>query len=451
MPLQTFGDWIAKQSRAELSDEIAHHATRAFLDWMGAAIAGGGEPPAVLLTRAFAAETPNHGATLIPGGQRTDARTAALINGTASHTVEVDDIFRDGIYHPGSPTVAAVLALAEPAGSSGRDVLSAIAVGYEVGTRIAAAIQPSHYRFWHTTGTVGAIGAAAGAAAAIGLDGEQSGHALATATTLAAGLQQAFRSDAMSKPLHAGHAAQIGVLAALACREGFTGALDVLDGPAGFGAAMSEEAHWDGITAELGSRWNITKATFKFHAACGHTFAPVDIALVLREKYDLTPERIRWVRVETAETPARTAGIRSPKTPFEAKFSIPYTVASAFVRGHVQVSAFTPEALMELPVRELQDKVEVVVDDAMTKTFPGVRSARLHVTTVDGEEIIQRADTRKGDPDSPLTDRELTSKFVALATPVLGAAEAQSLQQRLWRTADSASVSELFPSAASPT
>src|SRR5262249_55928923 len=151
-------------------------------------------------------------------------------NATAAHTAEVDDIFRDGIYHPGAPTIAAAFSLSEK-----ENLLRAVVVGYEISTRIGAAMGRAHYKYWHNTGTIGCFGAAAAAAEALALDAGRFAHALATVATFSAGLQQAFRMDSMSKPLHAGHAAEAGVLAALAAREGVTGSLDVMEGEAGGG------------------------------------------------------------------------------------------------------------------------------------------------------------------------------------------------------------------------
>ena len=208
--------------------------------------------PATLLESALAEDLDRGGATLALGRNAT-ARTAALINGTAAHTIEFDDIYRDAIYHPGAPTIAAALAVAQERGASGEAFLRGVIVGYEISTRIGAAMGRAHYRYWHNTGTVGSFGAAAAAAAMLlAWTRERFAHALATVTTFAAGLQQAFRMDSMSKPLHAGHAAEAGLLAALAAREGVTGSLDVIDGEAGFGRAMSDGPDWDQARCDAG-------------------------------------------------------------------------------------------------------------------------------------------------------------------------------------------------------
>jgi len=156
-------DFASDLTYATLPDAVRHAAKRCLLDWLGAAICGSPVPPATLMTTALADELGHGRARLVPSGTLAPLRTAALINGTAAHAMEVDDIFREGVYHPGSPVIAAALAAAQHAGASGAELLAAIVAGYEISNPVAAAMQPAHYDFWHTTGIVGAIGAAAGA------------------------------------------------------------------------------------------------------------------------------------------------------------------------------------------------------------------------------------------------------------------------------------------------
>jgi 2-methylcitrate dehydratase PrpD len=431
MVLRQFADFGLQQRTGPLDPDVVHAANRAVVDWFSATVAGSDMQPAVILRAALLEDREIGPCALVPGGQRTAARTAALINATASHTAELDDIYRDGLYHPGSPTVAAALAAAERVGASGPELLRAVAVGYEVGDRIAAAVQPAHYTYWHTTGTVGTIGAAAASAEVLGLDAEQFAHALATATTMAAGLQQAFRSDAMSKPLHAGHAAEAGLLAAMAAARGFTGALDVLDGEAGFGAAMASSPDWTEATADLGRPWGITQATVKNHSCCGHTFAAVDAALALRAQ-GLTPEDVAEVHVATYGTAIKVAGNPDPHTEFEAKFSTAYCVAAALALGSVRLRAFEEDRLRDPALRRLMDRTTLHVDPEFDAAFPKQRGARVTVVDRNGAEHVHIRPTRKGDPDDLLTDAELRDKLDDLTVPVLGQQEADALAARLW-------------------
>ncbi|MFA7665610.1 MAG: MmgE/PrpD family protein, partial [Burkholderiaceae bacterium] len=201
--MEVAAEFGAQPPAAIDSEEILHHAKRAVLDWHAAAIPGAVQAPPVLLEKVLADEL-DRGPSALVLGRRATTRAAAFLDGTAAHTVEVDDIFKQAIYHPGAPTIAAARAVAREVGASGRDFLRATTVGYEISTRIGAAMGRAHYRYWHNTGTVGAFGAAAAAAVLYRLDAGRFAHALATVATFAAGLQQAFRMDSMSKPMHAG-------------------------------------------------------------------------------------------------------------------------------------------------------------------------------------------------------------------------------------------------------
>ncbi len=323
---------------------MVHDAKRAVVDWYAALFPGAIVAPATLLERALAEELDRGNARLALGRAAT-MRAAALINGTASHTVEFDDIFREAIYHPGAPTIAAALAVAQNEGASGADFLRAVVAGYEISTRIGKALGRTHYRYWHTTGTVGSFGAAAAAGMLLGLSREQYAHALATVTTFAAGLQQAFRMDSMSKPLHAGRAAEAGVLAALAAREGVTGSLDAIDGEAGLGRAMSDGPDWVAACAGLGQDFNVSTMTFKNHGCCGHTFAAIDGALALMSRSGRRAGDIARVRVATYQAALAVANNREAASAAQAKFSLAYVVAHALAHGSVRLDAFSPERL----------------------------------------------------------------------------------------------------------
>ncbi len=429
---QRFAAFAASLHGAPLAPEVIHHAKRAIVDWYAALLPGAVEPPPTLLERALADDLDRGGARLALGRAAT-VRTAALINGTAAHTVEVDDIYREAIYHPGAPTIAAALALAQARQATGMEMIRAVVAGYEVSTRIGAALGRAHYRHWHNTGTVGTFGAVSAAATLLGLDAGRHAHALCTGATFAAGLQQAFRMDSMSKPLHAGHAAEAGVLAALAAEQGVTGSLDVLDGEAGLGRAMGDGPDWHAATATLGRDFHITRMTFKNHACCGHTFAPIDGALELQRRMGSPRwQDVHRVEIATYGPALAVAGNPDPRTAAEARFSIPFVVATALIHGSVRLSAFTPERLADADIRALMARIRLSVDPELDGRFPGQRAARVRITTAGGREGDYLQPTRKGDPEQPLTDAELSDKFMELAAPVAGEARARGLLARLW-------------------
>ena len=429
---EQLADYAVAERTAPLSVDVRHHARRALIDWFAALLPGALLPPATLLADALGDEL-DHGNSIVYGSnRRATLRAAALINATAAHTIEFDDIFKDAVYHPGCPVIGAALAAAQARGASGDALLRAIVVGYEISTRVGVSVQPSHYNFWHTTGTVGTFGAAAAVASILGATAQQTAHALANAGTFAAALQQAFRSDAMSKPLHAGHAADAGAMAALGAAKGITGALDILEGEAGFGAAMSVNPNWAAATDGLGSRYNITAMTFKNHGCCGHTFAAIDAALVLQAAHGIDYRDIAHIAVGGYRATFEVTGRKSVATPFEGRFSTPFTVAMALVYGSVRLEAFEPHRLADAQVQALMQKVDVHIDPEIAAGFPSQRAARVTIRLADGRAFTHFQPTRKGDPDMPLDDEELEAKFFELTEPVVGAVAARDLLGRLW-------------------
>src|SRR6185437_10750492 len=364
MLLDQIADYCRQEAGREPPQVAVHHAKRAVIDWFAALYPGTRMPPATNLVRAHREEL-GRGKSSLPGfGDKAFPALAAWINGTSAHAAEFDDIFRPALYHPGAPTIAAALAMGEDANLPGRDFLKAVIVGYEVSTRIGVAIQPSHYRFFHTTGTVGCLGSAAACAFLLAPgDGDVMRHSLATAASIAAGLQQAFRSDSMTKALHSGHAASAGLTAAKAAAAGATGAMDILEGEAGFGAALSSGADWERATEGLGERYNITSITQKAHGCCGHAFAAIDAALALRPQL-AAHDTIQSITVDTYKAALDIAGHLDPQSPTQARFSIPYVVCVALIHGSVRLDAFTDASLQDARLRALMKKLILNHDPA---------------------------------------------------------------------------------------
>ena len=443
--VEHFAAFAESYRKRPIEPQVLHHAKRSVIDWHAALFPGSVIPPATLLERALAEEigrgldgNEDGNEARLADGRPAGVRAAALINGAAAHTAEVDDIYRDGIYHPGAPTIAAGLAVAQSRGASGEAFLRAVIVGYEISTRIAQAMGRAHYKYWHNTGTIGCFGAASAAAELLGLDRGRFAHALATVATFAAGLQQAFRSDSMSKPMHAGRAADAGVTAALAAAEGVIGALDIMEGEAGFGRAMGyadagEGPDWERALATLGEDFHICRMTVKNHACCGHAFAAIDGALALKAQMGVAADEITRVRVGGYRATLEVAGIAEPATAAEARFSTPYLVATALTHGSVRLAAFEPPRLEDAHTRALMRRVELALDPAIDAAFPAQRAARVAIEARDGRRGEHLQATRKGDPDLPLSDAELEAKYLELAAPVLGEERARTLLAGLWK------------------
>lgn len=428
---EVFGCYAEQYKHQILPAKVIHHAKRAVIDWYASLLPGLASAPLAQLERVLS-EDLDRGRASLGNGRAATARAAALFNGTAAHAAEIDDSYRDAMYHPGAATIAAALAASQDAGGDGLSFLRALVLGYEISTRIGVVMGRPHYRFWHNTGTVGCFGAAAAAAGVMGLSGSAFSHALATAATFSAGLQQAFRMDSMSKPLHAGRAAEAGLLAAQLAAQNVTGSLDVLDGKAGFGQAMGNGPDWSQVGETLGHDFHITRLTFKNHVGCGHTFAAIDAALALREKHGLKAQEIAQVRVDTYKTALDIACYERPQSANESRFSMHYVVATALAKGSVRLAAYELDQLHDPDTRALLERVEVHVDPAINAAFPGQRSARVEVVTLNGERLVHLQSDRKGDPELPLSDAELEGKFLELASPVIGDEAAAVMLRRLW-------------------
>lgn len=425
---QAAHDWRT----CDVSSAVAHDARRAVLDWFAAMLPGCVEGPVVALSRALQTERGQGAALSYAEGTTGSARHAALLNGTASHTVEFDDIFRDGGYHPGSPTISAALAVAQAEGASMDAFLRAVIGGYEVGCRIAMALQPSHYRHWHITATVGTMGAAVSTAMLKGCDNDQIAHAIAIASSFAGGHQENLQGQGQTKPMHCGHAADAGVLAGLSAAAGVTGSPHSLTAPYGYAAATSDNTgDWDKGLAGLGDWTPISRMTFKNHGCCGHIFPTLDALRAVQEHHAFGPDDVGRITVYGYGPTNSICDRMHVNSARDARFSVQYCTAALLHTGGVRLAAFTPEALARPDLRAFMPKVIVKEDPEIAARYPAQRQARLRIELTSGEMIEHFQPTRKGDPDDPLTDAELFEKYDELTSGILSADEARTLKDQV--------------------
>lgn len=434
--IETLARFVAGFSQTPLPPVVAHAAQRAVVDWY-ASVYPGLSMQATTVLEAVLADDLERGPARLLGvrARAATVRAAALYHGTAAHAAELDDSFRDAMVHPGAATIAAALAVAQSMDTSvrvsGASLLRAVVLGYEVSTRIGVVLGASHYRYWHSTGTLGSFGAAAAAASLLGLNEVQTAHALAITATMAAGLQQAFRQDAMAKPLHAGRAAEAGVLAAQLAAGGLRSSLDVLDGTAGLGRAMSDGPDWTAIGATLGQDFHVTRLTFKNHVGCGHTFAAIDGALELQRAHGFAAADVEALHLGVYRATLDIAPHVEPRDAEQAKFSLHYMVATALVHGSVRLAAFEPERVHNQATRALMARTTKALDPEVDAAFPGRRGARVEVLLRDGRRFVHHQTDRRGDPELPLSDQDLDDKFLELAEPVVGLETARAQLARI--------------------
>lgn len=407
-----------------LPDPVRRAVLDAFQDWLGNAAAGLSTPFGEAVRNVARLNGGEGRATIVGTRGKTDPLTAALVNGGASHALEFDDSHKGTFYHPGSPAIAAALAAAQASDCRGTDLLDGIAAGYETGIRVAEALGPSHYKYWHTTGTAGTLAAAAAVARVLRLPESQTIAAFGLAGTQAAGLWEVLPEAPAAKNLHAGRAAQSGVLAAFLAREGVPGPSSIFEGGRGLFAAMVPDgADAEACSEKLGRIWRILEITFKAYPICGHAMTPVEAALLIRTQLD--GAEISRLVVYSNAISMRVAGNPDPLDGFAAKFSIPYCVAAALSRGRVTQAEFEPAILRDAGLRDLMGRVELVALPEYDRIAKTIRPARIEAELDDGRTVEAVSETRRGDPEQPLTAEEMQTKFLGLAALAWGEDRAQ--------------------------
>jgi 2-methylcitrate dehydratase PrpD len=323
--------------------------------------------------------------------------------------------------HPSAPLVAAALAAAELAGASGRALLDAYVVGFELEGRLGRAMNPRHYqRGWHCTSTLGTIAATATAARLLGLDANAAGHALGIAASAASGLKENFGT--MVKPLHAGLAARNGVLAARLARDGMTASPAAIEGPQGFLAAMdSEQPSLDINAADLGVRWEIvdTGITVKLYPSCAGTHPTLDALLDLRRRDAFTGEDVDAIEIGVDPIVPTILIYDRPASGLEGKFSMPFCAAAAIVHGRVGVETFDASRISDPAILAMQSRVSMRIDPTLDASAPPLTQARVTVRLRDGRVLTASADGARGYHDRPASDDELAAKFTSCATQTL--------------------------------
>ncbi|MHB8091577.1 MAG: MmgE/PrpD family protein [Syntrophales bacterium] len=414
------------------------------LDWLGSAHAGG-ELPSVRMIRKVAGSLGGHPeSTSIPDAKKTSCLLAALVNGASSHVLEMDDLHRESILHPACVILPVVLALGERQHASGQELIVAASVGYEIGIRVALAVGTDHYNYWHTTSTCGTYGAAAAAAKLLSLNEEQFVWAMGSAGTQAAGLWEFLADNAMSKQLHAGKAALNGMLAALLAKEGFTGARKILEGGKGFFVATSKNFAVNKCTDGLGEVFHSDRNSLKYYASCGHTHSAIDAVLQATQGRTFKPSEVEAVRVRVYQAAIDLLGEIEPKSPYLAKFNLPFCIATALAYGHVRLGDFTEERLGDADLQALMAKVSFTVDPGLTKVYPRKWPASVTIALADGRQLGAENEYPKGDPENPLTASELIAKFKSLTDGILSEKQADRIADRVMNMEKIADANELL-------
>lgn len=428
-------DYAANLAPSDLSDDARAIARQCIMDWFAVTIAGAAEPAALIVKAAMATEGGIEAATLVGSGERVPVSHAALINGTASHAHDYDDVHTSILGHPTVAVFPAILALAEADGLSGADLITAFVAGYETACRIGELVEPSHYdQGFHATATVGSFGAAAAVCHIMKLDAETTATAFGIAGTLTSGLKSMFGT--MCKPLHAGRAAENGLRAARLAARGFSSASEVLECSQGFAETQSQDFNVEAAFANPAGGFHIRANLFKYHACCYLTHAPIEAALALVRSEQIASADIEHVQIRTAAECDKVCNIAEPKTGLEAKFSLRLTTAMALAGCDTAAFETYDDEVASTPALvELRDRTDVVFE----ADWPETR-AEVSLTLKDGRTVT--ADHDSGIPAADVTEQgtRIRSKFLALTKPILGDARSQRLADAIEAIDDAATL-----------
>jgi 2-methylcitrate dehydratase PrpD len=415
-------EFVACVSAGEIPDDVGRLAKRSILDGLGLAVAGSRSRAAQIAAAEVASYGPLVSESSVLGtGASTAARFGAFLNGLAIHADDFDDtqlaVSSDRVYglltHPTAPVLPAVLALGERDGRSGGEVLAAYAVGVEVATKVAEAIDPRHYNDgFHSTATAGSIGAGAGAARILELDEETTAIALGIAASSAGGLRENFGT--MTKPLHAGRAAENGVVAASLAAAGFSAAANVLEARRGFFQAAGGGHDPAMIHDRLGRPWTFSDPgiSIKPHPSGSLTHPAMGAFLDLVLEHDLRPADVALVRVGTNRHMPNALIHHRPTNELEAKFSMEFCIAILLLERRAGLAEFTDDVVNRADIQELISRVTFEADPAADEGGFREMTSLIEVTLRDGRILRTRAKFGKGSPANPMRDDELIDKFL---------------------------------------
>jgi 2-methylcitrate dehydratase PrpD len=434
-PSETLASFAARLRFGDIPEPVLRRTENLFLDWFGSALAGKGARP-VETIECFARQMgPGAGESeVLISRRRTTPLFAAMVNAASSHFAEADDVHNGAVFHPGTVVFPPALAVAQALGSSGRELVTAVVAGYEVGIRVSEFLGRSHYKIFHTTGTAGSLAAAAVVGRLLCLLPEQMLHAFGSAGTQAAGLWEFLGDAADSKQLHAANAAASGLLSAFLAEKGFRGARHVLEGPKGMGAGMSQDSDRARLVDRLGERWAVVETSFKHHASCRHTHPAADALLQVIHQHKLTPEVITRVTAYVHQGALDLLGpVLQPQTAHHAKFSMGTVLGMVALFHRAGIEEFEVY-FNDARIAAFREKVFMILDSEVDQAYPLRWIGKVTVETTDHRVLHGRVEEPKGDPGNTLTRSELELKALRLAQ-FNGAATAEEMnrvRERIW-------------------
>lgn len=437
-----------------IPDEVRTLATNHLVDGVAVMLAGATEDSGRLVRGHLREVGGKPQAAVLGSALRAPLQLAAWANGVAGHAMDYDDtqLATDpqSVYglltHPTVPVLAGALAAAEGTGASGAALLDAYIVGVEVACRIADAIAPRHYRDgFHSTATMGGFGAAAAAARLYGCDLDQTLRAFGLAATMGAGLREHFGT--MTKPFHAGRAAESGLFAVLLARRGWTAATNILEARRGFYAAAAGGFDATKISGALGRPYFLISPgiSIKPYPSGSLSHPAQDVLLDLVRAHDLHAEQIERIDVGTNSHVPNALIHTRPTTALEGKFSLQFQMAIGVLDRAAGIAQFVDAKVRDPRARALMERVHVHVDPQIEALGYNEMRMTVAITLKDGRRLEGRADAARGHPRKPMSRADLTEKFLDCAALVMPGEQAATALAHLWDIRMIDQVADLVP------
>ncbi len=403
MITENFADFIHRTRYKKLPQKVIDQANLCFLDFLGVTLRGSKTTSALAINKIIK----EGNESMIIGHKKASALDSALVNGISAHSLDLDDGHRFAQIHPGACVIPAALSICESHNKTGKELISSMVAGYHVAISLGILVNPEHRnRGFHSTGTCGTFGAAAAACHALDLSKEETINALGLAGTQACGLLESDHSGSMGKHLHAGKAAQSGVLSALLAKEGFTGASTIIEGKEGFLSAMTDsDINYKKLEME---KFHILDIYFKKYPVCRHLHSAVDAVLAVLNENQVKKEDIKKILVKTYKIAANHDDYH-PKTLEAIRQSLPVSLAIAVETGNLTLDNLKTDD----KIAKISSKIVTECDDNLDESYPYKRSSKITIQT-DNQSYSKQVDLPKGEPENQFTKNELIDKFIEL-------------------------------------
>ncbi|HEV3001444.1 MAG TPA: MmgE/PrpD family protein [Solirubrobacteraceae bacterium] len=448
---------VAAFARSVFTDGAPEHAMRmtrrVALDQVGLQI-GCAHLPWSLVARDYARASARDGsATVLVHGDRLTPEGAAFANAAFGHGQDFDDTCRPAQTHAGAVVVPTAVAVGEEVGATGEQVARAIAAGLEVMLRVAHMVSPECLRRGNHPMLVGGpFGAATAAGLLLGLDEARLVHALGIAGSYPGGLVEYSESGGSVKRLHGAIPTTAGIRAAAMAKLGLTGPTAVFEGAKGVGRAFAGEPALDRLTRGLGTTWLLDDLAFKFYNCCYFIHPAIDAVLELQQRHGLQAHDVAELRVGTSRQGLVHVGqIPEPADEVGAQFSMHFTLALTLLGEVPGLDTYSAACLGDPGIRALARRVVVEEDATATSEYPANWGSVVTARTHDGRDLAARVRDPRGTRENPCTDSDLHAKFDRNVEPVLGAATAAELRERLDRLDELPAMAELTAAAARTT